>query len=459
MKKIFCLTVLGFFLFFMPQAFAACADPVGIGGDIIFNNDEAQMQYCNDTDWIGFPKTDKVPDTFDFTDLTNQTVTTLVTSNIVTITGIDAPTNVTISGDGTPQYRINGGAWGTTGQISNGQTLQLRLTSGSAGTMHTALVMVGGSSQVAWNVSTVGADTTPNAFTFVDVTDANTTTLTTASAVTITGINSPANVTVTGSGSPQISINGGAWVTSGSISNNQTLRVRLTSSSSSNTTLTATVTVGGVSDAWTVRTNGLENFTFVASGKGNSQTITIPGPVTAGDLCIIWNQGYNGGTPADVTPSGFTKLMTATLLGSRMSLFAKILTGSETTVTGLDGDSSVDRHWAVATFHPDFPISGFSNGMTPNSEITNGNPAAQTITAASSPSKPIIVWGQMNTSGSVNPRTTSPVMNELTTMDAQHYAHYKIYSSSDTLVNHTYDMDDEGNANMLQSGYLVFTTP
>jgi hypothetical protein len=252
------ITTLIFFvalLIGIDNAHAACAGPVGEGGDIIFNSAEAQMQYCNDTDWVGFPKADKVADTFDFTDLTNQSIAALVTSNIVTITGIDAPTNVTISGDGSPQFRIAGGAWGSTGQITNGQTLQLRLTTGSAGTQSTAIVTVGTSSPVDWNASTTGPDTVPNAFTFSDVTGAALSTLTTSSAITISGINSGSAVSVSGSGSPQISIAGGTWATSGTITNGQTLAVRLTSSPTAGTMLTATVTVGGVSDAWNVTTD------------------------------------------------------------------------------------------------------------------------------------------------------------------------------------------------------------
>lgn len=37
--------------------FADCVSPAGSGGDVWFNNDHAVVQYCNGTDWIGFPKT------------------------------------------------------------------------------------------------------------------------------------------------------------------------------------------------------------------------------------------------------------------------------------------------------------------------------------------------------------------------------------------------------------------
>jgi hypothetical protein len=234
-----------------------CLGPVGVGGDIIYNQTEHLLQYCDGDHWQGVSGgVDKAPDGFTFTDLTNQTQSTVVTSNVVTINGIDVATDVTITGQGTPQFRINGGAWVTSGNITNGQTLQLRLTTSAALAMtHTATVVVG-TVGGTWSASTVGSDTVPNAFSFTDRTNVAKNTLITSNSITISGINSSTPVSVSGAGA-QISINGGAWGTGGNISNGQTLQVRLTSSSSNNTTLTATVTVGGVNDSWTVATSNI----------------------------------------------------------------------------------------------------------------------------------------------------------------------------------------------------------
>lgn len=264
------------------QAVASCTSPAGEAGDIIFNADHAVMQYCNDTDWISFPKNDLTPDALVFNALTGQSVATLVTSNTVTIAGIAGTASVGISGDGTPEFRINGGAWGTTGSVVEGDTIQLRMTTGAPSTQHVVTVVVGlGSAE--WEVATVGADTTPNAFTFSDVTAAATSTLTTSSAITITGINSATPVSVSGDGSPQIRINGGAWVTSGSISNGQTLAVRLTSSSVIEETRSATIDVGGVTDQWDVTTAApVGQQVFTASGS-----FVVPANVTSVSLVAV----------------------------------------------------------------------------------------------------------------------------------------------------------------------------
>jgi hypothetical protein len=95
-------------------------------------------------------------------------------------------------------------------------------------------------------------DSTPDAFNFTDQTGVATNTTITSNSVTISGINTPAAVTATNGAT--FSINGGAYGTSGNISNGQTLTVRMTSSASASTAVSTTVTVGGVSDNWSVTT-------------------------------------------------------------------------------------------------------------------------------------------------------------------------------------------------------------
>jgi|GEM_PF-3904328 len=52
----------------------------------------------------------------------------VATSNVVTITEAPVPTMVTVSGEGSPMLRINGGTWATNGIVENGDTVQLQAT-------------------------------------------------------------------------------------------------------------------------------------------------------------------------------------------------------------------------------------------------------------------------------------------------------------------------------------------
>lgn len=97
-------------------------------------------------------------------------------------------------------------------------------------------------------------DPTPDAFSFPEQVDAPPQTRRTAAPIALTGFNVPIPVSVSGDGAPQISIDGGDWITQGTVEEFQTLAVRLTSAEPSYAWHTATVVAGGVSADWRVRT-------------------------------------------------------------------------------------------------------------------------------------------------------------------------------------------------------------
>lgn len=102
------------------------------------------------------------------------------------------------------------------------------------------------------------ADTTPDAFSFTDLTDQALSTLLESSEITVAGIDAAAAVTFIEGGhtSGEYSRNSGAWtdLANFNIDNGDTLRLRLTSSGSNSTAFTIQVTIGGVSDTWSLTT-------------------------------------------------------------------------------------------------------------------------------------------------------------------------------------------------------------
>ncbi len=101
----------------------------------------------------------------------------------------------------------------------------------------------------------VAADTTPGTFTFVDKTGQLPNKVISSAAVTISGINAPAEVLIQGDYTAQYKIGTGAWQSGrGFVNNGQKVTLRVTSSNQSATTVGVTVTIGGVSDMWTVKT-------------------------------------------------------------------------------------------------------------------------------------------------------------------------------------------------------------
>lgn len=96
-------------------------------------------------------------------------------------------------------------------------------------------------------------DTTPDPFSFADQTDVGRSVVLTSNTETITGIDAPARITVAG-GQYSIGCSDTFVTDEGTISENETVCVRHTSSSGFSTTQNTTLTVGGVSSTFTSTT-------------------------------------------------------------------------------------------------------------------------------------------------------------------------------------------------------------
>ena len=97
---------------------------------------------------------DTVPAAFDFVDVVDARKRSVVTSNIVTVSGINAPATITVSGGGA-SFAINGGAFSATPRtVAAGDRVQMRLTTPNSNfTTTTATLGIGGVSDV-WRVTT-----------------------------------------------------------------------------------------------------------------------------------------------------------------------------------------------------------------------------------------------------------------------------------------------------------------
>ncbi len=193
---------------------------------------------------------DTTPDAFTFTDVTDVERGVQLTSGAITISGINRETAISITGG---EYAIGGGAYtSAAGQVSNGQSVTVRLTSSSEfSTAATATVTIGEVSG-AYSVTTLAADTTPDAFTFTAVTDAELNTEYSTSAFNVSGINTNADISITGG---EYAINSSGFVSAaGQVANGDAIVVRQTSSPETSTETIATLTIGGVSDDFSVTT-------------------------------------------------------------------------------------------------------------------------------------------------------------------------------------------------------------
>ncbi len=249
----------------------------------------------------------QIPNAFDFNDVTDAGLNTTITSNQVTITGITQSVPVSAPTNGF-QSSVNGGSFNTNAKnITNGQTLRLRYqTSGNTGETATTQITVGGGASVDWSVTNQGtADTDPNYFFFDDVDDASPNTTITSQPVAITGINVPTQVTA--SNGAQIRVGNGSWVngnTGTTITNGQNLRVRITSSANPGGVVETDVTVGALTDTFTVTTTTANDTTpdpFYFANRDNQA------PNTYIESNVIVLQGITSPSNVSVTGGQFSK--------------------------------------------------------------------------------------------------------------------------------------------------------
>jgi len=98
---------------------------------------------------------DNDPDSFagNFNDLNGETSGTVVTSNTVTISGINVFEGVTVTGGGDPEYSINGGLFMSSGgQVKDGDTLVVRATAPADGQTNNITITIGEQSDV-WSIA------------------------------------------------------------------------------------------------------------------------------------------------------------------------------------------------------------------------------------------------------------------------------------------------------------------
>ena len=313
--------------------------------------------------WETTSSTDTTPNAFSFTDKTGNASTEQ--NSYAQITGINAAATVSRTSGGatfavastsTTPSSSNFGTSNTT--ITNNQYLHVKQTTSSTYNATLSTVMNVGGVTDTWVVTTNPApsDGTPENYSFTDVTTALSTVA--YAATQITGISQTITVSRT-SGAAVFAISSSGTTTPNSsgfsssnktITNNQYIWLKQTSSSSNSTTLTSQFSAGGVSASWnltTVAASGssgtgfglrlfpptgtiarldttdrtarvLAVFTGTLAAGGSSSTFTQPG-FSASDITIAV-EWQTSGDPQYVTLSSSGTSLTVTRANDPSSL-------------------------------------------------------------------------------------------------------------------------------------------
>lgn len=118
------------------------------GSDCIFTTDQPALFA------LALPS-DTVPDTFSFTHVSNAEISTLYTSNPVTLSGFSSGTVISVSGG---EYSINSGAFTTiSGTVNPGESIRVRRTSSATYSSTVNVNLTVGSSSQVFTITTKSA--------------------------------------------------------------------------------------------------------------------------------------------------------------------------------------------------------------------------------------------------------------------------------------------------------------
>ncbi len=199
---------------------------------------------------------DTVPDAFSFTDQTGQLLSTLTTSNTITVSGINDTTALSLTTTDGMEYQKNAEPWtAVAGTVVNGDQITLRVTSSASfNTAVSGTLDIGGVTDV-WSVTTEAQDTTPDAFNFNDQGNQPLSTLTTSNTITVSGINDSTAISLTTTDGMEYQKNAEAWTAgAGTVVNGDTVTLRVTTSALNSTAVSGTLDIGGVTDTWIATT-------------------------------------------------------------------------------------------------------------------------------------------------------------------------------------------------------------
>lgn len=253
---------------------------------------------------------DTAPDTFTFTDKTAQPTGTQMTSNSVTVTGINVATPISITG-GT--YRLNetGAFTSTAGEVRVGDTVRVRHTSSADASTSVDTVLTIGSGSDTFTSTTGTTDTTPAAYSFTDQTGVDPGTMITSNAITVTGINAPAPISIVGG---RYRKNAEPFTTvAGTVAAGDSVRVQNTASFMPLTMVSTTLDIGGAVDVFTSTTGNFDvnptPFSFPTLMMQPASTLVVSDPVTPTGYDHASPVRAQAGTEYSIDGGAFTSAM------------------------------------------------------------------------------------------------------------------------------------------------------
>lgn len=272
-------------------------------------------------------------------------------------------------------------------------------------------------------------DFTPDSFSFVGVTGASPNVQYLSDYVQITGISGEVPISISSNGFAQAirvctgqGTGCGTWSQGATVSNNQYIQLRMTTGDSYFTTYTATVTVGTITQYWTVETGAVPDNTpnsFLIPNLNNQPVNTLvdsdivqitgintPVSITAGNGALI---SICNGTTCDTFSAsprtisngqGFKlRILTSTLYSTQVTSLVTVGSGASqtwTVTTGVQPDNTPTSFSFIDLTNRNLNTTYYSNSITIQA-IDNTIPFTITNTSGQTGSLPTIILNDVDT--------------------------------------------------------------
>lgn len=412
---------------------------------------------------------DMTPDSFTFISQTGVDRSSEITSNQITVSGVDVPTTISISSSGT--YSINEGAYtNTDGIVFNGDTVSVRVSSSPEyNTVVTALLTVGnvaGSFNVTTEMGAATTDSTPNAFSFIPQTNVARSSSITSDSITIQGINTTVPISISGA-SGTYSINGGDFTSAaGAVGNGNTVRVRLIASSNYNAAVSTVLTIGGITGVFnvTTETGGAQLDTSPDSFSFTTQNGVFTNAIVTSNQITV--SGINAPTAVSITGGEATYSINGGDYTDDLGIVFNGDTIRIQMISPTSNDTSLSTYLTIGNVSRSFTVTTLSASETRTGTLTvkvvgsDDAPLPDATVVLGTPDGDMVNYGITDEDGETS--FTNPPVNAIITAahsfieyDRQHYSieiYYDINASDITL-----NIDSGYIDNSLGTGTLTIT--
>lgn len=197
-------------------------------------------------------------------------------------------------------------------------------------------------------------------------------------------------------------------------------------------------------------------FTFIGSCTSTTSALDFSslsaGTIASGDLGVYLDYAQTTGLPPTaVTPSGFTNDIQTIVAPYGGMVSHKKLAGSESSITGMNGNSSNRKIGLV--FRPSSSFTTITASGS-GSQLTASDPTLQTCDPSAETTAVILIGIAAISGGTAAFATFSPAADgNVTTSDSDLTTGYKIYNTSPQST--SVDMNDLGSNNWLASLYFT----